>query len=221
VVFINALVGSISYIQMKRIDYKSGLIMAAATMPGSILGAFTTGYVSRNLFDGFFGIIMIILAAYLFLHPTNMKPSEEGRDGKSSNRHLIDNEGHEYVYSFNPKLGIPFSALIGFLSSMLGIGGGIFTVPVLVQLLSFPVHIATATSVFTLGIMSLTGSLTHIASDTLNGSGSQVVFLAIGVILGAPLGARLSMRLRGKWIISALALSIGLVGIRFLITAIS
>lgn len=221
VVFINALVGSISYIQMKRIDYKSGLIMAAAAIPGAILGALTTPYVSRNLFDGSFGIIMIVLAAYLILHPENTKSSKENSDCKSPNRHLVDKDDNEYEYSFNPKMGILLSAQIGFLSSLLGIGGGIFTVPALIRLLNFPVHIATATSVFTLGIMSLTGSLAHIASGVLTGSVNQVIFLAIGVILGAPLGARLSKRLRGKRIIDALALAIGLVGIRFLITAIS
>lgn len=221
VVFINALVGSISYAKMKRIDYKSGLIMAGATIPGSILGALTTSYVPRNLFDGLFGIIMIVLAAYLFLDPASTKSSSEDSRKEPVNRHLIDNDGNEYEYSFKPKPAIILSALIGFGSSMLGIGGGIFTVPALVRLLKFPVHIATATSVFTLGIMSLSGSLTHIASGILTGSLTQVAFLAIGVILGAPLGARLSKRLHGKWIINALALAIGLVGIRFLIAAFS
>jgi len=36
VVFFNALSGSVAYARMKRIDYKSGIIFAVATIPGGI-----------------------------------------------------------------------------------------------------------------------------------------------------------------------------------------
>lgn len=42
VVFFNALSGSGAYARMKRIDYKSGLMFAAATIPGAIIGALST-----------------------------------------------------------------------------------------------------------------------------------------------------------------------------------
>ena len=37
VVFFNALSGSIAYARMRRIEYRSGLIFSAATIPGAIL----------------------------------------------------------------------------------------------------------------------------------------------------------------------------------------
>ena len=39
VVFFNALSGSIAYGRMRRIDYKSGLLMAATALPGAVIGA--------------------------------------------------------------------------------------------------------------------------------------------------------------------------------------
>ena len=39
VVFFNALSGTWAYSRMKRVDYKSGIIFAIATIPGAILGA--------------------------------------------------------------------------------------------------------------------------------------------------------------------------------------
>ena len=41
--------------------------------------------------------------------------------------------------------------------------------------------------------------------------------LAIGVLLGSPVGAQLSSRLHGPWIIRGLALALGLVGVRIAI----
>ena len=57
VVFFNALSGSLAYMRLKRVDYRSGLLFAAATIPGAILGALTTSFIPRPLFDIFLGVI--------------------------------------------------------------------------------------------------------------------------------------------------------------------
>ena len=80
-------------------------------------------------------------------------------------------DGERLYYNFNPLVGIGISLAVGYLSSFLGIGGGIIHVPALVYLLDFPVHIATATSHFVLAIMALTGTLVHIY-DRLPATGS-------------------------------------------------
>src|SRR5512143_28892 len=60
VVFFNASSGTAAYARMKRVDYKSGIVFAIATIPGAILGAISTSYINRNLFNIVFGIIMMI-----------------------------------------------------------------------------------------------------------------------------------------------------------------
>ena len=77
-------------------------------------------------------------------------------------RHIVTAEGETYDYNFNPLVGIAISFAVGYLSSFLGIGGGIIHVPALIYFLDFPVHIATATSHFILAIMALTGTVVHI-----------------------------------------------------------
>ena len=51
VVFFNALSGSFVYIRLKRVDYRSGILFSAATIPGAILGAMTTSRIPRPLWD--------------------------------------------------------------------------------------------------------------------------------------------------------------------------
>jgi uncharacterized membrane protein YfcA len=60
--------------------------------------------------------------------------------------------------------GTGLSTSLGFISSFFGIGGGFLYVPALVYFLKFPVHTATATSIFILTITALTGSVTHVAA---------------------------------------------------------
>jgi uncharacterized membrane protein YfcA len=224
VVFFNALSGSESYAHMKRIDYKSGSMFAAATIPGAVIGALNTGYVARQLFDTIFGIVVLAIAAFLFLKPTTEFKTRTETHKCSTNRyritrHVVEADGVSYSYTYNPAVGIGLSFLVGYLSSFLGIGGGIIHVPALVFLLHFPVHIATATSHFILAIMALTGTIVHILTGTFSHGVHRTIALAIGVVLGAQIGAQLSNHLRGKWIMRSLAVALVLLGIRILITA--
>jgi len=218
VVFFNALAGSEAYAFMGRIDYKSGLIFAAATIPGAVIGALNTSIVPRHLFNGIFGIILMAVAIFLAWRPA-IKPSSELHVHRPHAwRTVITADGERYYYNFNPLVGIGISFVVGYLSSFLGISGGIIHVPALVYFLDFPVHIATATSHFVLAIMALTGTAVHIWDGSFQtGIIRHTLCLAIGVLLGAPIGAQLSNRIQGPWIIRSLALALGLVGIRILI----
>ena len=216
VVFANTLSGSLAYGAMKRIDYKSGIVFSIATIPGAILGALSTAYVSRRLFDVIFGTLMIAGSAFLLLRPTR-RHTRESNGNKHWTRTVVEAEGTAHTFSYNPALGVSLSLFVGFVSSFLGIGGGFIHVPALVHLLNFPVHIATATSQFILAVMTLTGTLVHVATGTFSRGIRRTILLAIGVLLGAQLGAKLSRRVQGQWIIRSLAVALALVGIRLLL----
>ena len=221
VVFFNALSGSEAYALMKRIDYRSGLLFAGATIPGAVLGALNTSYIPRRLFDLIFGILLIAAAIFLTSRPrqgvTSCKASRFGQYCVA--RRLVDSHGTEYQYSFNYFLGMAISVVVGYVSSFLGIGGGIIHVPALSYFLGFPVHIATATSHFVLAVMALTGTLVHIVTGTFAHGAHRTMALAIGVLVGAQIGARLSDKIQGRWIIRGLAIALGVVGLRILAIA--
>jgi len=221
VVFFNALSGSVAYARMRRIDYKSGLMFMAATIPGAILGAMTTNFIPRRVFDPLFGTLMIASAAYLVVTAGKTLDKNPGRVVlKRTKISFSDSEGAFHEYSYNPFLGIVISIFVGYISSFLGIGGGIIHVPALSYLLNFPVHVATATSHFILAGMSLTGSVVHIVTGAFSRGVRRTICLSIGVIIGAQIGAILSNRIKGTLIIRALAVALALVGIRILLLSL-
>lgn len=218
VVFFNALSGTLAYKRMKRIDYRSGLMFAIASVPGAILGTIVVKSLSRHFFDTLFGVLLLILATYLILKSKNVEEVQDTHPKGHLVRRLTDSDGIEYVFSYNLGLGLAFSAVIGFMSTLLGIGGGIIHVPVLVRALNFPVHLATATSHFVLAINAFAGSLSHYLAGDLNSGMFQALGISAGAVFGAQAGAKLSKKLKGPFILRALAIALAMVGVRILIS---
>ncbi|HJO92490.1 MAG TPA: sulfite exporter TauE/SafE family protein [Victivallales bacterium] len=205
---------------MKRVDFKAGLLFSCTVIPGAVFGAISVEYIPRNAFDLLFGIILVSISIFLIFKPELTCAREVKTRGIYMLRNITDADGINYIFSFNPILGLAIGLIVGFLSSLLGIGGGIIHVPALVHFLDYPVHLATATSHFMLAIMSLSGSMVHVFSGALKHGWLEAVILGAGVIIGAPIGARLSNKLHGKWIIRSLAIALALVGVRILFTVV-
>jgi uncharacterized membrane protein YfcA len=186
------------------------------------LGVYATHLIPKTIFEIIFGILLLILAVFLFIKKTNATRPAIATGKRSLKTHSItDAKGEHYNYSYNQNSGIIISLIVGFVSPLLGIGGGIIHVPALVNWLYFPVVIATATSHFILAIMSVVSVMVHIINGSYNDPHvvRMVIGLSIGVIGGAQLGAYLSHKIHGNVIIRALALCLGLVGLRILLSA--
>ena len=220
VVFFNAGSGSVAYAWMRWIDYRSGVLFAMATVPGAVVGALTTSSLPRRAFDLLFGMCMILAALFL-LGRQHHAPSPRPPRPHHVQRTLIDAQGIPYTFSYNPVLGVTLSMAIGYFSSLLGIGGGIIHVPAMAHFLHFPVRIAIATSQFTVAVMALAGTLVHIATGAFHHGFRRTTILALGVLVGAQVGARLSYAIHGPWILRSLAVALGAVGVRILLHAFS
>ncbi|MCE5325412.1 MAG: sulfite exporter TauE/SafE family protein [Planctomycetaceae bacterium] len=220
-VFFNALSGSYSYARMKRIDYKSGLLFQMTGVPGAAAGAYLVKYIPRHVFELVFGLLLLAVAAYIFIKTFNGAPRSHGR-WSTFKRTIVDAHGTRHEYAFSLALGMAISFAVGLASSILGIGGGIIHVPAMVNLLDFPVHIATATSHFILAGMTLVGTLVHVIDGTLGRADlPELIMLAGGAIAGAQIGAALSRRIHGRWIMRSLAAALGVVSVRILIPGIT
>ncbi|HET8527485.1 MAG TPA: sulfite exporter TauE/SafE family protein [Gaiellaceae bacterium] len=209
-VFFNAASGTTAYARQRRIDYRSGIVFALATLPGAIGGALVVGAVSRHVFDAIMGVVLAVLAAWLLVG--ERWPLPQPRHGLHR-RLIVDRTGEAHAYAVPVRRGAIYSLGVGFLSSFLGIGGGVIHVPLLVRALGFPTHLATATSHFVLAIMAGAGTVTHVILGSFgHGHGvRRATALSVGVVAGAQIGARVSLRLRGaviQWLLGAALLAL-------------
>ncbi|MBL7118710.1 sulfite exporter TauE/SafE family protein, partial [Candidatus Bathyarchaeota archaeon] len=155
-----ALSSTYAYSIQKRIDYKVGLILAIGTIPGAVLGAYATRYISATLLTLLLGLLLIYISIRMFMRSREKTEKHAPSQVSSSwRRRIVDSSGVVFDYSVDLGRGIPLSFLVGFSSGLLGIGGGIVLMPVLVLGVGFPIHIAVATSMFVEIFTSLSGAI--------------------------------------------------------------
>lgn len=200
VVFFNALSGTIAYIRQNKVYYDAAIRFAVCTIPSALLGSYAAHFFTGDTFRTVFGCFMIAAALFLAYRRKKVVPVRDF-DAKT--------------FTYNRKLGMSASVGAGFLSSVLGIGGGIVHVPVMIYALGFPAHVAAATSTFVLAVSSLVGVISHFAL----GHVLLVPALAVGIgaVIGAQLGARISKNTKPTSIMNLLTIAQIIVGIQLIL----
>ena len=200
-VWANSTSGTIAYLRQKRVDVRNGTIFGIAALPGAVGGALAVDHVPRAAFDAIMAVALGSVAVWLAVSGRKTRPVRQG--------------------PVPVRRGVAISAVVGFASSFLGIGGGVFHVPLLVMALGYPTHVATATSHYVLALMSGGAVVTHALQGSYHvGHGlRRSLVLAVSLAAGAQIGARASMRVPALAIERLLAVALALVALRLAIAA--
>ena len=231
VVLLNSVSGMIGYIREKRIDYRFGILLALAAIPGTFTGVWLFRYVTGHIFYLIFAFMLISLGIFLLVKKEPKAEKQEismmekevaastdeqltaelaspaSPEGDAS---IFQRAGWQGAFGLTEVglAGIGF--ILGVISSFFGIGGGWLMVPILIYIFRVSPHVATATSVFSLSIYSLVGVLSHGIEGNIDWW--TVVWSGSGVILGSQIGVYLSRRLPGRLIVQMLAFVLVIVG---------
>ena len=218
VVCLNALSGSVAYYRQRRIDIKTSASFALAGAPWVIVGVYATSEVPRGPFDIILGLALLILCISIINPPPPLEATQASGGGLAAlaRRRIVDYQGRVYEYAFRFRLGVCISSIVGFLASFLGIGGGPMHVPVMIRILRIPPHIATATSQCELLLTTALAVVVHFFHGNLYAMKSVILPLAIGIIVGAQVGAAMSNKVKSVTLTRILAVLMTLVSLQLL-----
>jgi hypothetical protein len=231
VIIFSALSASVAYFRQKRIDYKIGILATFLSVPGAIVGGYATKLIPSQQLAILFSIALFVVGMRMILFPRERSkdigprdkkegPAGEQRESKNPQkdrpRHrwkrcIVDAAGHKFTYESNIIPSLPFFLFAGILSGLFGIGGGIVIVPALEVVAGFPMHLAVATSMFTMIFTSISSATTHLYLGHV--LFDYAVFFIIGIIAGAQGGARMAKKMRGSAIERLFGVTMLMIGV--------
>jgi uncharacterized protein len=200
-----------AYVQDHLTDLRIGNFLQIATVPGALIGAGLTVYLSKlNLAP----VLLLLLGAVLLASipanvalrheelPTGVVPdrwsTRFGFEGEYFDQKLGQRVHYQGARTISA-LEVMFGA--GLVSGMLGIGSGVLKVFALDRSLRLPMKVSTATSNFMIGVTVTAGVSVLLVAGYINAVIAAPV--AIGTTIGAFGGSRLLPRLSNttvRWI---------------------
>ena len=201
----SAVTGTLRYAREGLIDRRVVALTApvgiAASVAGSALSKVLPG-------DGHW--LMLLTAALLGFTAWRMGRTPEEQPLEGDDAALADERANNET---RPGVLVGIGAVSGAMSGLLGVGGGIVMVPAFSEIVGMPVKAAIGTSLACVGIFAIPGTITHALFGDIDWR--FALFLALGVVPGARLGAAAAIRARDHRLRLAVALFLGAVAIAY------
>ncbi len=187
-VILTATSGAIAHIRLRNVDYSTTKVVAVSGAVGAAVGSVIFFYISNQLW------LLNFILGFAFLY-VSIRMIYEG----IFKRRMEMKEGKQVPGSNFAKATIGF--FIGIITGIVGLGGGYALVPSFIYLLSSPVKIAVGTSLASFISMAVVSGAFKLYQGVVDVIAA--IFLGIGTIIGAQIGARLT-KVVPSWAIKAI-----------------
>ncbi|MCB9652919.1 MAG: sulfite exporter TauE/SafE family protein [Deltaproteobacteria bacterium] len=182
VVGLTSLVAAVQHALKKNVVWRVALSFSAAGMIGAYAGGHAAALVPAR-------ILLILFALLMFGTAVGMWRGRRERPAASTSASTTASSSHATA-SLAKTLSL--GLLVGFVTGLLGAGGGFMIVPALALLGGLSMHKAVGTSLVVITLNAFAGLLAHAAHATVGGN---LVWIVAGAsIVGTFIGAALSRR---------------------------
>lgn len=203
-----ALTGAIAYHRRGLADVRAGLVMAAVGSVGSIAGAWLSRIAGGT-------VVLLATAAVIAWASFDILLQHRASTSRPVPGEAESDEGLALAPGRPAAVSsrwwfVVIGAVAGLYSGFLGLGGGFIVVPALTRWCGMSVKRAIGTSLVTVAALAVPGTLTHWYLGHVDWS--LAALLALGVVPGAIIGARLTERADDRSVRLAFAALLGVIG---------
>ncbi len=195
--------GSLTHWYKNTLDYKMGLLIVSGGVVGTLIGITTFSYFSEI---GKISLIISLLYMYLLAIVGTLMLIEGIREKNlQSKKTTIKQKLHDHNWLQGLPLRMRFhksklyesaivpiflGLVVGFVASMMGIGGAFLMVPAMIYIVGMPIKLIPGTSLFVTIFISAIVTVLHAFNY-----GSIDLFLVLPLILGSIVGVQLGQKL--------------------------
>jgi uncharacterized membrane protein YfcA len=165
------------------------LPLALGSIPGSIVGVVAVKHANETWFDVAYGIQLIILAVLVMRR-----------------RSVVSRPVGEKTFAHRWTVAVPAGFVLGLLSSLYGIGGGVVMVPLLLIGARMPPHIVVGTTALVVALTSPVGVIAHTLAHDVDWAAALP--LVVGGLIGGSIAPLVAARVSSPRLITLLALAL-------------
>ena len=215
--------GFLAHMRRFNVDFLMAFILLIGGILGSIFGVYILKYLlfigQEKIFISLSYIFILIFVGVWMLWESSSSLKKINR-GKKNKLHehiwlhglpfkIKFRKSHLYISVIPP---IFIGLLVGILSSIMGVGGGFILVPAMIYILGMPTQVVIGTSLLQIVFVTAVSTIMH---SYINQTVDVVLslLLLIGAVIGAQIGTRVMVMLKGEQIRFLLAIIIIVVAI--------
>lgn len=205
-----------SYAKNNQVDKQNGTLFLIGLMPGAFAGSYASSIFTIDSFNLYFGIFLIFISILLVIR-NKIKPMKVFQNPKYLKPHR-DNFGNVYHYGFPPLLAIIITFIVGFITGLFGIGGGVLMTPLMLMVFRMPPSIAIGTSMMMVFFSGVSSAFGHVLQ-------SNVIYLYIlilvpAAIIGANIGVKVNQRFSSDGLVVILRTVLFILGVYLILQTI-
>ncbi len=219
--------GVLAQLRRKGVDFTMGTVLLIGGVMGSVIGVWVFTLMTRlgqiDLFVQLSYVLFLgLIGAMMFQESVRSLLKSRKAGGAPIRRAHV----HSWVHGLPFKMKFRASGLyisvippaligasVGFLSAIMGVGGGFILVPAMIYLLGMPTKVVIGTSLFQ--IIFVTGFTTVMhAVNSQSVDMMLALLLILGGVVGAQIGTRVGVRLKAEQLRILLSLLVLTVSIR-------
>ena len=206
-----------AYVRDRMTDMRVGMFLELATTTGAVVGALLAAIVAQAFLYILLGVVLLGSALMQVLRLGEEMPPEVEPSGLAARLRLASSypdarRGREVSYAARRvPLGFVLMWGAGLVSGLLGIGSGALKVVAMDGAMRLPMKVSSATSNFMIGVTAAASAGIYLGRGDVDPT--LVAPVALGVLAGAMLGARLLPRLANRhvrWIFLPVLVVIGI-----------
>jgi uncharacterized membrane protein YfcA len=201
-------------------NIRIGMFLEVATSVGAVLGAWIAPALPATAIGGLFGVVLLY-AAWQSIRRTQ---DSEGAQGSDRLATLLKLRGSYPApggpVHYDPRrvpLGFAVMTVAGMLTGLLGAGSGLMKVIALDQVMGLPFKVAATTSSFMIGVTAAAAAGVHLSRGNIDPAVAMPV--ALGVMAGTMLGARVLPTARPRRLRLLFAVLLAVVGAQMIYTS--
>ena len=191
-----------AYVRDRMTDMRVGMFLELATTSGAVAGALLAAVVAPALLYVLLGVVLLFSALQQVLRlgeelPADLHVSPIAKRLRLAGSYPDARLGAEVQYAAQRvPLGFVMMAGAGLVSGLLGIGSGALKVLAMDGAMRLPMKVSSATSNFMIGVTAAASAGIYLGRGDVDPS--IAVPVALGVLAGATIGARILPRLSNR-----------------------